>query len=143
MFWGAPFEPSKKDIVKNMIKLAGKIKNKRAVDLGSGDGRITRELEKAGAIAYGIENNPFLVIYSRIKLKLQNSKSKIILNSFWSDDFSKYDVIMMFQVNYVMKKLEDKIKSECKKGTIIISHHWKFPNLKLKIKENDIYVYEI
>ncbi|MEK6895257.1 MAG: hypothetical protein AABX48_01945 [Nanoarchaeota archaeon] len=142
-FWGAPFEPSNKMIVRKMIKLSGNLKGKRAVDLGSGDGRIVCELAKEGADAYGIENNPFLVAYSRTRFLFLGRKAKIIFNSFWGEDLRKYDIILLFQVNYVMERLGVKIKRECRRGTLIVSHHWKFPNLKLKKEIDDIYVYEV
>lgn len=141
--WGAPFEPSKRKIVKKMISLAGNLKGKKAVDLGSGDGRIPLSLEEAGAKAYGIEINPYLVLFSRIKFFILKSNVKIKLNSFWKENLKDYDVIMLFQVDYIMEKLGNKIKKECKPGTKIISHHWKFPNLKLKKEIDDIYVYEV
>ena len=142
-FWGAPFEPTKNKKVLRMIKLAGNLKGKKAVDIGSGDGRIVLALASAGAESHGIEINPYLFIYSKLKIFFSKSRGEVHFKSFWEENLGKYDVIILFQIDYIMKKLEDKIKRECKKGTVIISNHWKFPSLKLKKHEDDIYVYGV
>jgi cyclopropane fatty-acyl-phospholipid synthase-like methyltransferase len=141
---GAPYEGIREKPLKQMVKISNVKKSDTSVDLGSGDGRIVIAFAKKGIKAVGYEINPFLVLYSRRKirkLKLQN-KAKIYWKNFWNVDFGKYSIITTFQYFTVAKKLEDKINKECKKETKIISHYWKFPNLKIKKQVDKIYFYQ-
>ena len=130
--FGAPYEPTSGEKLKKIMKLAKIKKGDKAVDLGSGDGRIVIEMAKRGAIAEGYEINPFLVLLSRWKIrkaKLKN-KAKIHWKSFWHANLSKYDLLVMFQFRTIMKKLEKKLKKEANKQAKIISYYWKFPDWK-------------
>ncbi|TSA46497.1 SAM-dependent methyltransferase, partial [bacterium] len=62
---GALFVPTHRDKVKKIIELAHVQPGEKAVDLGSGDGRILIALAQAGADAHGFEINPLLIIWSR------------------------------------------------------------------------------
>lgn len=141
---GAPYEGIKEKPLKEMIKIANPKKEDIVVDLGSGDGRIVIEFAKKGIRAVGLEINPFLVIYSRRKIKKLGLEktAKIYWKNFWREDFKKFSIITTFQYFTISKKLENKIKKECKKGTKIISHYWKFPNLKIKKEKEKIYLYQ-
>ena len=61
---GAIYYPSSDPQIATMLDLAQIKKGERAVDIGSGDGRIVRALARAGAHAHGYELNPFLVFWS-------------------------------------------------------------------------------
>jgi len=141
---GAPYEGIKKKPLKEMIKIANPKKEDVVVDLGSGDGRVVIEFAKKGIRAVGFEINPFLVIYSKRKIKKLGLEkfAKIYWRNFWKENFKKFSIITTFQYFTISKKLENKILKECKKGTKIISHYWKFPNLKIKEEKEKIYLYQ-
>ena len=142
--FGAPFEPTSDKKVKKMIRLAKIKKGDKAVDLGSGDGRIVIALAKAGAEAHGYEINPFLVLLSKYKIKRAGLKGKAFIHwkNFWKISFRKYDVIMMFQFKTIMHRLEKKLKKELKPKSRVVSYYWKFPNWKPKKKIENIYLYK-
>lgn len=144
IFFGAPFEPTSEKKLKKILKLANIKRGEKVVDLGSGDGRIVIRMAENGAEAHGYEINPLLVLYSRNKIKKAGLKGKAFVHwkSFWKVDFSKYDVVVMFQFKTVMKKLQDKLKKELKKGSRIVSYYWKFPDWKYSKRIEDIYLYE-
>ena len=75
---GAPFEPSKDDRIKSILKLASPKKKDRIVDLGSGDGRIVIVFAEKGYESHGYEINPWLVLYSIIKVNLAINFSNFI-----------------------------------------------------------------
>jgi len=142
---GAPYEGIKQKPMNQMVNISKIKKEDISLDLGSGDGRVVIAFAKKGIRAEGIEINPFLVLYSKRKIKklgLQK-KAKIYWGNFWKKDFSKYSIITTFQYFTISKKLGEKIKKETKSGTKVISHYWKFPNLKLKKQLDKIYLYEI
>ncbi|RLG10815.1 SAM-dependent methyltransferase [Candidatus Pacearchaeota archaeon] len=142
--YGAPFEPTSNKKLKQIIKLANIKKSEKAVDLGSGDGRIVIEIAKKGAEAHGFEINPFLVFLSRRKIKKQGLENKAFIHwkNFWKEDLGEYDLIVMFQFSTIMKRLEKKLKKELKPSARIISYYWKFPNWKIKNKKENIFVYQ-
>lgn len=142
--FGAPFEPTSNRKVKKILKLANVKKGDKAVDLGSGDGRIVIELAKKGAEAHGFEINPILVLISRWKIRKANMKNAHIhWKSFWKADFSKYNIITLFQFPTIMRSLRDKMKKELKPKARIVSHYWKFPGWKIKKKIDNIYLYQL
>ena len=145
--YGAPFEPTDRKTLRKMIEFAKVKSGEKVVDLGSGSGKIVIEFAKLPNVkeSHGFEINPLLVLSSRRKIKKSNLKGKAFIHwkNFWKQDLSEYDVVNSFQIGYVMGKLEKKLRRELKKGSRIISNTWKFPNLKLKKHEGDVYLYRI
>ena len=144
IFWGAIYVPSNRDRIKKIIELAEIKPGEKAVDLGSGDGRIVIALAEAGAEAYGYEINPILVRKSRRnirKARLEN-KAFIILGSFWQADLSKFDIITIYGMQHVMRRLEKKSRKELKKDARIVSNAFEFPTWSPKKKDNGVYLYE-
>ena len=121
---GAMYVPTHKDAIAAMIELVRPQSGTKIVDLGSGDGRIVAEFAKRGASVTGIEINPILVWWSQIKISRLglSNHAKIRMRSFWGVNFGQYDVIIVFGITHIMKKLEDKIRKEAKPGTLIISN---------------------
>jgi precorrin-6B methylase 2 len=142
---GALFWPSFKENIEKMIVLAEIKKGEKIIDLGSGDGRIVIAAAKIGAQAYGYEINPILVWLSRFKIKRANlSKSAVIYQkSFWLENFSSYDVVFVYGMAHIMKKLEEKISKELKPGARVVSFNYAFPNFPVFKKEGKIYLYKI
>lgn len=142
---GAPFVPSDKKTVERMIKFAKIKKGEKVVDIGSGDGRLVIALAKAGAMAYGYEINPFLVLWSRYKIFRSGLSGKAFTfwKSFWRVDFSSFDVVTVYAISYIMLDLEKKLEKELKKGTRVVSHTFKFPNCKIKEMDAGVYLYKV
>ncbi len=144
-FFGAPFEPSDDKIVKKIYEFSKpNSKSDKMVELGSGDGRFVIEFAKHGIESHGFEINPFLVWISRRKIKKLNLQKKAFVHykSFWKENLSKYNIIVLFQFRTIMKKLENKLNKELKPKSKILSHYWKFPGWKIKKQFKRIYVYE-
>ena len=147
MLTGAPFAVSSPFKIKKMlpfiVEAIGGRKNLSAVDIGSGDGRIVIALAQLGLIAHGIEINPFLAMFSKIKIKAAGLQDKAFIHrtSFWKSDFSQYDIVVLFGVFYIMKKLEQKLMSELKPGAIVICNHFYFPTWQPIKQEGGVYIY--
>ena len=144
---GAPFESTNEKTLRKMIKFSKVKKNEKVADLGSGNGKIVIEFAKLPAVAeaHGFEINPFLVWFSKRKIKKLGLENKAFIHwkNFWNQNLSEYDVIIVYQIILIMKKLERKLRKELKKGSRIISNTWKFPNWKPKKQDRDIYLYEV
>ena len=142
-FSGAPFQPSSDRAMKKMIMLSGVKKGDKVAELGSGNGKLVVEFAKHGAKVTGFEINPILVWISRRKIKkfgLQE-RAKIKWKSFWDADLSEFDIISIFQINYVMRELEGKFKDKIK-GKRIVSNTWKFKTIKPKKRDGHVFLYK-
>lgn len=152
-FYGAPYDISRKNAIKNIIKLIDPMKGDLIAELGSGDGRVCIALTKENKDVkiHGFEINPFLVLISRRKIKKLNLQNqiKIHMRNFWNVNLSKFNKIIFFQFRTITKRLEKKFENELSPKTKIISHNWKLPNWKIKKKlgkkellEGEVYLYE-
>lgn len=144
---GAPFVPSTNTTASTMITLAGLKKGETAYDLGSGEGKLLKLIAQQGAQAIGIEINPLLVVYTKIRFLFSPYRKLITIyaKSFWSVDLKSADVIFVYLLPLRMEKLEKKLLRECKKGTRVVSNSFLFPHWKLTASDEKqhVYVYKI
>jgi len=142
---GAIYEPSSPEKTRLMAEIARVTPRERSVDLGSGDGRVVIALAREGAEAHGYEVNPILVLRARRSIRRAGLEGSAFIHwgSFWRADLSRYDLITVFQVGFIMGRLEAKVKRELRAGARIVSHHWRFPALAPEVARNDIYLYRI
>ena len=140
---GAPYEPSDDDEVKRMVSLLEIKQGEKSVDVGSGDGRVVIAMAEEGAIAYGFENDGYLVKESRrnIQRAKMSQTAFIRQTDFWDEEYGSFDKIIVFQFGTVMERLEKKFESELRDGTYVVSQFWKFPNWKYVKKIGDVYLY--
>lgn len=120
----------------NKILSSVKIKeSQKFVEIGSGDGRFVRAVStKYNCNCMGVEINPLLSNYSKILNKIFSAKKISILNkNIFDVDISDADLIYFFLLPDFILKLENKIKSEIRKNTIIISHGFTIPYLNKKL----------
>jgi SAM-dependent methyltransferase len=158
LYSGIHYEKTTKPKIRTITKLISntkkykksksRIDSLKIADLGSGNGEILAYLAKHlkhKALYTGYEINPFLTSTSKFKIKRKklSHKVKIKQKNFWRQSLKEFDIIIVFQFGTYMKMLEDKIKKECKKGTIIISNHWELPTLKEIKSENGIHLYKL
>ncbi len=152
LFWvfvplgrGALYEPSSAWKTELMAELAEIAPPVRTADLGSGDGRVVMAMARRGAEAHGYEINPLLVLASRRKIRREGLQRRAFIHwgSFWTADLSPYGVVTVFQVGYIMGRLERKVQRELAAGSRVVSHHWRFPNLEPEVTRADVRVYRI
>lgn len=127
----APYVPTKMELIKKVLKLAGVKKNKKFYELGSGDGRVVYEAAQMGSEAIGIEQSWLRVWYS-----IYQAKKQQLLNAhFWhgnifQKNYKDADIVYIYLLPKGIKKLEQKLPEELQKGTIIITQIYHFPRLK-------------
>jgi hypothetical protein len=142
---GALYEPSSADKTELMAELAAIPPGTPTADLGSGDGRVVIAMARRGAEAHGYEINPFLVLASRRNIRRAGLQGQAFIHwqSFWSADLSPYRIVTVFQVGYIMGRLERKVLRELLPGSRVISHHWEFPTLRPEAGRYDVFVYRV
>ena len=142
---GAPFVKSRQDRIETMLKLAEIQPGMRVLELGSGDGTLVAGAAKLGAIAQGIEINPFLVWYSRRKTRkagLADSTTFLCANIFnISLAEKKPEILLLYLLPGTLAKLREKLVAELPTGTRIISNAFRIDGLTPVAQENSVYVY--
>lgn len=150
-FFGVPFVPSRNQNFQEALDKL--VFNKKDVfyDLGSGDGRLVFYAAKNfGIKAVGVELNPLLITFCRIKKKISgNKKVAFLRQNVLKTNLSSARVIYMFLFPELVKKLSSKIKKECLPGTVIVSHGFEAKELRqyqqqfLKDKPFSTYFYRL
>ena len=104
-----PYVPATTSQIENIQKALKAFGNSntgsRLVDIGSGDGRIVHMAAQIGYIAHGIELNPWLVLYSKVKsLRLGlRSSATFSRQDLWKSNFGRYDNIVIFGVEQMVR----------------------------------------
>lgn len=134
-FMGAPFVPTSAKMINSILEKAKLKKGQVFIELGSGDGRVVRQaVQKYGVKGIGVELQPILVWYSRLRVKLQGLEGikfiqgnlfKVNLSRVYPEQSRRIDVIFLFLLPKTVEKLREKFITQCKKGTLIISHGFK------------------
>ena len=141
---GAVYVPSADDRIAAMLKLAKVKKKEKMIDLGAGDGRVVAAFAKVGAVAMGVELNPVLVNRAEKNLRDQGfkeSEASVKWQSLWDTDLHQYDIITVYGIPYIMKKLAAKLEKEVKPGTRIVSNAFIFPDWPIVKSENEVHLY--
>ncbi|MBI4359162.1 MAG: 50S ribosomal protein L11 methyltransferase [Candidatus Nealsonbacteria bacterium] len=140
---GAFYASTREEAVKKMVALAQIEPGEKAVDLGSGDGRLVIALARAGAQAVGYEIDPLRAWSSRRQIRRAGleKQASIHQKSFWQEDLSGFDVVTVYGVGYMMKRLEKKLRSELKAGARVVSNYFTFPTWAESQKEGDLHLY--
>lgn len=142
---GAIYLPSSNKQIQAMLELAAIKPGEKAVDVGSGDGRIVRKLAQAGADAHGCEINPILVFFSWWQSRHLPPRKRGTFHwaNLWYVDFSSYDVVIIFGMTYIMKGLEAKLKKELKPGARVVCNSFPFPHWPYDSKRESVYLYTV
>lgn len=123
-FNGAPYVPTKQKEINQFLKEAGLKKGQFFIELGCGDGRVVRTaVEKYGVKGLGIEINIFLVWLSRLLAWRKHLKGiKFEYGNVFKTPMQDADVVYLFLMPEMLKKLVPRFERECKKSTLFISH---------------------
>jgi len=124
---GAPYVPTSKKNIHDILMKAGLKKGQSFLELGSGDGRIVREaVKKYGVTGTGIDINLLLIFLSRFLATHEHLKNiEFKRENIFKTDFSQAHVIYFFLMPELIKKIAVRFDKEVKKGTLIISHGFK------------------
>lgn len=144
---GGPFVPSNRTSVAAMVDLAKLQPGQTVIDVGSGDGRVLFEAAKKGVHAIGIEINPYLVWFTRLKARFLPHAGTVTVRwqNLWRADLSKADVVFVYLIPWRMEELAQKLKRELKPRSLVVSNSFMFPHWKLIRKDaiHHVYAYRI
>jgi hypothetical protein len=110
-----------------MLKLADIGPSDFVIDLGSGDGRIVLTAAKVfGASGFGVEIKDELVKLSNEAAQKEGvaERVKFIKQDLFKTDISRATVLTMYLLPNTVNMLKDKLLTELKPGTKVLSHDY-------------------
>ena len=142
---GAPFVASKPDRIRTMVALANIREGMRAIDLGSGDGSIVIATARLGAIATGVEMNPFLIPYSRWRARRAgvHERTTFIHGEIKNVPLHDADVIFVYLLPNLLARISKKLSSELKTGAHVISNGFPINGWTPVQKKDGVFLYRI
>jgi SAM-dependent methyltransferase len=101
------------------------------LDLGSGNGQLSREIAKAlpQAKVIGIEITKHTYLWAdwlRRREKLDNMEYKRM--DFLDYNFSEASAVVMYTMPHLMRRIGDKLNAESKSGTLVLSNKFRIGN---------------
>lgn len=141
---GAPYAPTKPKTVAAMIERLNIHSGDKAVDIGSGDGRLVIALAKAGAEAHGYETNPLLVWWSRYLIRRAGVQDHAFIHrqSFWDISFNPFSIVTLFGMTHIMERLSEKFRNELPSNAIIAVNTYTLRNWEPDSAADGIYLYK-
>jgi SAM-dependent methyltransferase len=127
LLFGPPYLPTLRKQVDLSIKLLDLKPGKKLFELGSGDGRMLAAAAKNGIKCVGVEINPLLVMYSRIRCRKYKNSVNVLWNNYWRVSLASADAIYVFGLGKYMAKLDKKIVQEIKHPVKVVSFAFSFP----------------
>lgn len=132
---GAPTVYSKDKIIKKVFQAVNLKKNQTILDLGCGNGRVliiaSREF---GARGVGVEISPFYYLLAKLNVLFSGESQNIKIYFGNIRDHEKLvngaDVVYLYLLDEIMRKIEPWIFNALKKDTKIISITFPFQNHK-------------
>ena len=151
IFWyGVPYVPSSDFKIEAFLDILETKGRKNFIDLGSWDGRVLEAVGKKypSLWLYGIENSFFPYWLSLKRKKKNKLHYTVYKKNFFKEDLSRYDLIYSYTISYLMKKIWEKIKRECKPWTLFYSNafelKWEKVLQKIPVSgKGFIYVYKV
>lgn len=126
-----PFHQTSRKVIKQITSILNSNfssqKHLNFYELGAGDGRLSLALATNTSFKFtAVELNPFLVALGKLKTKLKNLSSRIewVRQDLFKVDLTDADVVYLYLLEEVNRKLKPKLEAELVVGSKIIS--WKF-----------------
>jgi len=142
-FSDAPFVPSSRRKRRAMLDLAGVRAGETVIDAGSGDGSLLFASAERGAHAIGIESNPLLVLYSRIRAlpKAERKNITIIRGDLFSHSFHSANVLFLYLFPKTIEKLKEKLGKELKPGCRVVSNTFPISGWTPEKEQDGVFLY--
>jgi len=145
---GAPWLPTPKEKVREMLELAEVTPDDNVYDLGSGDGRIVIMAAKEfGANSLGIEIDPIRLMWSRFRIRRNKvgNKVRVMRTNFLKMDLKDATVITIYGGIKINEQIREKLESNLKSGTRVVSYYFKLEGWDpvKTIPESSLFLYVI
>ena len=145
----SPFISTKFKTILAILKELELNGSEHVYELGAGKAGFLRAVEQKfkNSKLTGVEYSFWPYTLARFQIILSGSKIKMVKKNIFKVSLKEADVIYCFLNIDMMKKLEDKIRNECRTGTLVISYHFRLPSLEpekvIKEEKDSIYFYRV
>ncbi|MEE4193797.1 MAG: SAM-dependent methyltransferase [Anaerolineae bacterium] len=139
-FFGAPWVPTKRIMVHQMLDLADVGPSDVVYDLGCGDGRVlVAAARNYGARAVGIEIEPLKFLWCHLIIAVLGLRKQVNVKfgNFFAYDLSEATVVTSYLSKEINGELAKKLHAELKPNTRVISNTFTFPGME-PIKEEGV-----
>jgi precorrin-6B methylase 2 len=119
------YVPTREEVVRGMLKLAGVTKDDIVYDLGCGDGRIpVTAAREFGARGVGIDIDPQRVAESNANVKQAGVANRVEIRQedLFQADIKEATVVTLYLLQTLNMKLRPKLLADLRPGTRIVSH---------------------
>lgn len=133
MWHGAPFVPTSKTLVDNILKELDLKPGIRFLELGCGDGRVVcAAVKEYGVEGRGVEISWLWLIMARLRAYQMgvSKKTHILHQNITKTDLAWADVVYIYMMPRFLEKYGKVILEKAKKGTVIVSHSFEIDALK-------------
>lgn len=144
-FLGAPYVPVKLNHVRQAFtELYPLTPDDMVLDLGSGDGKVLREVARRGGSAVGYEINPILVVISNLLgRKLPRQRARVA--NIWTTPFpATTSLVYVFTDSRDAKRIARRVQAEAERlgrPIHVLSYGFALPGLRLVKKNRLHYLY--
>lgn len=133
MWHGAPFVPTKKGLILDMLKPLNLRPGMKFLELGCGDGRVVcTAVKHYGVHGRGIEKVWLWALLAQLRTRLMrvSDRVEIFHKNILQADFSWPDVIYLYMMPRFLEKHGDRLFGNLKPGVQVLSHTFEIPALQ-------------
>jgi hypothetical protein len=125
----APFISSRPFVIQTVLRELNMKEDAKVYELGCGKAGFLRAIEEKypRARLVGIENSLWPYLLARLQKVLSKSKMELRKGDLFKADIKDADVIYCYLINTMMPRVGEKVKGECKPGTLIVSYIFSIP----------------
>jgi len=140
-----PYVPTSYDKLDLMMDFAQIRPGQKTADLGSGDGRIVIACAKKGAVAHGFEINKGLINDAKKAIIKEGLGAQAFIHhkNLWDVNLSDFDLVTIYGLPDIMKRLEEKLKKELRPGAKVVSNAFRFPYWEPVKLHHRVYLYTV
>ncbi len=145
-----PFQPSPRQVVKQMLLLGGVQRCDVLYDLGCGDGRIPiTAAQLYGTRGVGLDIDPARIAVSRRSARKQGVLGRVTFRNedLFTADISEATVVTLFLWPEVTRALRQKLLRDLRPGTRVVSYFWEIadwvPDREIAVNGRPIYLWTI
>jgi SAM-dependent methyltransferase len=145
---GAPWVPTSRETVREMLTMAHVRPGDVVYDLGCGDGRVLIAAARAfGARAVGIEIDPLRYVWTQVAITALGLRGQVVVKygSFFAQDLRSASVVTCYLLQRTNDRLMQKLERELVPGTRVVSNTFIFADwspVRYDAKTN-LYLYTI
>ncbi len=127
IFYGAPWHPTSKKKVREILDFCQPQRGQTLIDLGCGDGRVVIMAAKDyGLKGIGLEIDPFKVWFAKLKARWAGVDDQVTImrKNIFDYNFEEADILFIYLTHQAIDKLFPKILNQLKPEVKIICYRF-------------------